>query len=158
MNLYYSEMSTIVGKLKLVASSHALLAILWGHEKPNRIKLDTMIKNENQVISATKKTLIEYFKGQRKTFDIPLEPIGTDFQKEVWKVLKTIPYGTTLSYLEVARRIGNPLAVRAVGTAIGKNPISIIIPCHRVIGSNGKLTGFAGGLENKKILLELESG
>ena len=158
MGLYYSEIYSIVGKLKLVANEHALVAILWEHEKPNRVKLDSMVKNENhEIIQATKENLIKYFEGQRIFFNVPLELNGSNFQKEVWDVLKEIPYGTTMSYAEVAKKINNPQAVRAVGTAIGKNPISIIIPCHRVIGTNGKLTGFAGGLEGKRILLELES-
>ena len=101
--------------------------------------------------------LAEYFNGQRKVFELDLDPQGTDFQKKVWKQLIKIPYGQTVSYGELARRIGNPKASRAVGMANGRNPISIIIPCHRVIGSNGSLTGFGGGIEVKQYLLDLES-
>ena len=96
------------------------------------------------------------YSGQRKEFDIPLAPQGTDFQKKVWKALQNINYGTTASYKEIAQKINNPKAVRAVGMANNQNPIAIIIPCHRVIGSNGKLVGYAGGLELKQKLLELE--
>ncbi len=99
-----------------------------------------------------------YFAGERKQFDLPLEMEGTEFQLSVWRELQRIPYGETISYLELARRIGNPKAVRAVGLANGQNPIPIIVPCHRVIGSDGSLTGFGGGMENKRKLLELERG
>jgi methylated-DNA-[protein]-cysteine S-methyltransferase len=102
--------------------------------------------------------LTSYFAGKRRAFDIPLAPEGTPFQQQVWRALCDIPYGTTTSYAELARRIGNPKAVRAVGLANGSNPISIIIPCHRVIGSNGSLTGYGGGLPIKKALLDLERG
>jgi methylated-DNA-[protein]-cysteine S-methyltransferase len=102
--------------------------------------------------------LTSYFAGKLRAFDIPLAPQGTPFQQQVWRALCDIPYGTTTSYAELARRIGKPNAVRAVGLANGSNPISIIIPCHRVIGSNGSLTGYGGGLPIKKALLELERG
>ena len=102
--------------------------------------------------------LEEYFAGERTEFSLPLESHGTDFQQRVWRALRAIPFGTTISYGELARRIGNPRAVRAVGLANGRNPISIIVPCHRVIGANGTLTGYGGGLERKRFLLALESG
>jgi methylated-DNA-[protein]-cysteine S-methyltransferase len=101
--------------------------------------------------------LKEYFAGRRTEFDLPLAPEGTEFQREVWRRLQEIPYGETISYGELARRVGNPNASRAVGAANGSNPIPIIIPCHRVIGANGKLTGFGGGLPTKKALLALEA-
>lgn len=101
--------------------------------------------------------LDEYFDGQRTTFDVPLAPIGTPFQRMVWQQLTEIPYGTTVTYGELARRVGNPKASRAVGLANGQNPVAIIIPCHRVIGSNGKLTGYGGGIERKRRLLDLET-
>jgi methylated-DNA-[protein]-cysteine S-methyltransferase len=101
--------------------------------------------------------LNEYFAGRRTAFDLPLDPHGTPFQQQVWEQLLAIPYGETRSYLDLARKLGNPNATRAVGAANGRNPISIIVPCHRVIGSSGKLTGFAGGLEIKERLLNLES-
>ena len=102
--------------------------------------------------------LDEYFAGDRTEFDVPLDPVGTDFQLKAWLALRAIPYGQTRTYGEQARVIGSPNAVRAVGSANGRNPISIIVPCHRVIGSDGSLTGFGGGLEAKRYLLDLESG
>lgn len=105
----------------------------------------------------TIKQLEEYFGGQRRKFDLPLNPQGTEFQKKVWSALEEIPYGETRSYKEIAVRVGNPAACRAVGMANNRNPIAIIIPCHRVIGSNGDLTGYAGGLDIKRRLLAIES-
>jgi methylated-DNA-[protein]-cysteine S-methyltransferase len=102
--------------------------------------------------------LAEYFAGERTTFDLPLAPSGTDFQLRVWQQLRTIPYGVTCSYADVARGIGATTGFRAVGLANGRNPISIIVPCHRVIGANGSLTGYGGGLERKRFLLDLEAG
>jgi methylated-DNA-[protein]-cysteine S-methyltransferase len=104
----------------------------------------------------TEKQLSEYFAAKRQSFDLPLDFSGTDFQKQVWQALLQIPFGETRSYKDIALQIGNLKAVRAVGAANGKNPISIIVPCHRVVGANGKLVGFAGGLDNKDILLKLE--
>jgi methylated-DNA-[protein]-cysteine S-methyltransferase len=101
--------------------------------------------------------LHEYFRGERQSFDLPLAPHGTEFQQDVWRALQRIPYGETRSYSDIAREIGRPAAVRAVGAANGANPISIVIPCHRVVGSNGSLTGFGGGIETKRWLLALES-
>ena len=100
--------------------------------------------------------MTEYFEGERKTFETPLTPIGTSFQLEVWQALQTIPYAETASYSDIADKINNPKAVRAVGAANGKNPLSIFIPCHRIVGKNGKLTGYAGGLDNKSTLLNIE--
>lgn len=119
--------------------------------------VDASIKTEaTSVLEETKKQLDEYFAGRRQTFDIPLRPIGTDFQHRVWSALLRIPYGETRSYKDIAQTVGRPQAVRAVAGAIGANGISILIPCHRVIGSNHSLTGFAGGLEAKRMLLEME--
>jgi methylated-DNA-[protein]-cysteine S-methyltransferase len=103
------------------------------------------------------KQLREYFAGRRAEFDLPLAPEGTEFQRTVWRNLQDIPYGETISYGELAKRVGNPKASRAVGAANGQNPIPIVIPCHRVIGANGKLTGFGGGLPTKEALLALET-
>lgn len=108
------------------------------------------------IFAAAAQQLGEYFTHQRTEFDLPLDPRGTPFQLRVWNILKTIPYGATMSYLEVARRLGDPRATRAVGAANGRNPISIVIPCHRVIGAHGDLVGFGGGLERKRLLLEHE--
>lgn len=111
-----------------------------------------------QVFGATMSQLDEYFAGQRIVFDLALEPKGTDFQRAVWTQLSLIPYGQTISYAELALRVGNPKAVRAVGLANGRNPLSIVVPCHRVIGASGSLTGFGGGIERKRYLLDLERG
>ena len=158
MQLFTKQIPSIVGKLTLVAHDKALVAILWEHEKPGRVKLGEISRNESHpLLQKTEQELMEYFSGHRNMFDIPLEMIGSDFQQKVWQALRTISYGNTLTYAEVADHIGSPRAVRAVGTAIGRNPISIIIPCHRVIGKQGQLTGFAGGLQNKSALLKLES-
>ncbi len=113
-------------------------------------------EKSTQVLRQTEEQLNEYFAGRRRIFDVPLLAVGTDFQRRVWQALQEIPYGETRSYIQIARQIGNPKGVRAVAQAIGSNRISVIIPCHRVIGSNHSLTGFAGGLEAKRKLLELE--
>lgn len=158
MQLYFKEIKSPVGILKLVAHEQALVAALWENEKLNRVKLAELKEdNLHAILQKTEQQLFEYFAGQRKVFDLNLDFNGTEFQNSVWKSLLAIPFGETRTYKEVAEDIGNIKAVRAVGTAIGKNPISIIVPCHRVIGINGKLVGFAGGLENKGILLNLES-
>ena len=115
-----------------------------------------LINESSPVLEQTARELNEYFAGKRKTFDIPLHPVGTDFQKRVWDALLEIPYGETRTYKEIARSVNNPKGVRAVAGAIGANGISILIPCHRVIGSNHSLTGFAGGIEAKRQLLETE--
>lgn len=109
------------------------------------------------VLEETEKQLREYFKGERMEFDLPLGPMGTEFQKKVWQALQEIPYGATASYGDIARKVGNPKGFRAVGMANNKNPIVIIVPCHRVIGSDGKLVGYGGGLENKVFLLAFEA-
>jgi len=120
--------------------------------------LSTYLEEDDAILKQTRKELDEYFKRERKSFDIPLLTIGSDFQRSVWEALVKIPYGTTASYLELAKNIGNEKAVRAVANANGANALSIIIPCHRIIGSNGELTGYAGGLHVKKKLLKLENG
>ncbi|MDI3239708.1 methylated-DNA--[protein]-cysteine S-methyltransferase [Acinetobacter ursingii] len=157
MQLSYLYMDSPVGQLKLVANEHALVAILWDNENPKRVRLAELIEEvSHPILLNTQQQLIEYFSGQRKVFDIPLDFEGTDFQKKVWSALLTIPYGETRSYKQIAQQLGHEKAVRAVGAANGKNPISIIAPCHRVIGAGGALVGFAGGLDKKEILLRLE--
>ncbi|MFW1801196.1 methylated-DNA--[protein]-cysteine S-methyltransferase [Acinetobacter nematophilus] len=157
MQLSFMEMNSPVGILKLVAHDQALVAVLWENENPKRVRLAQLIENKNHpVLLETQKQLNEYFQGQRTQFDLALDFAGTDFQQKVWQALLTIPFGETRSYKQIAEQIGNVKAVRAVGAANGKNPISIIAPCHRVVGTNGKLVGFAGGLENKDILLKIE--
>ncbi|MEG0486508.1 MAG: methylated-DNA--[protein]-cysteine S-methyltransferase [Acinetobacter sp.] len=158
MQLSFMEMSSPVGILKLVAHEHALVAVLWENENPKRVRLAELIENQQHpILLETQKQLNEYFAGQRQNFDLALDFEGTEFQQKVWQALLSIPFGETRSYKDIAEQIGNVKAVRAVGAANGKNPISIIAPCHRVVGANGKLVGFAGGLENKDILLKLES-
>jgi methylated-DNA-[protein]-cysteine S-methyltransferase len=138
---------TPVGALTLAASADGLAAILWENDDPARVRLDIVGTDDSKAILVeTARQLGEYFAGQRTAFDLKLDFAGTGFQKKVWRALLTIPFGETRTYAQIARQIGNPTAVRAVGAANGKNPISIVAPCHRVIGSNGKLTGFAGGL------------
>ncbi|HLH90625.1 MAG TPA: methylated-DNA--[protein]-cysteine S-methyltransferase [Xanthobacteraceae bacterium] len=148
---------TPVGNLRLVGSKDGLAAILWPDD--NRLLIRLLISDEDAnhpILVETERQLGEYFSGRRKTFDLKLDFLGTEFQKKVWQALLTIPFGETRTYAQIARQIGSPSAVRAVGAANGKNPISIVAPCHRVIGSNGKLTGFAGGLDAKAFLLRLE--
>lgn len=154
----YKTMKSPVGILKLVASDRGLAAILWQNEKPNRVRLGPLTEDKNHpILLEAERQLNEYFAGKRDRFSLPYDFAGTEFQKKVWQALLAIPFGTTPSYGEIARKIGRPAAARAVGAAIGRNPISIMVPCHRVIGSSGKLTGFAGGLDTKASLLEHES-
>ncbi len=146
-----------VGKLTLVATDRGLAAILWENDRPGRVPLEIDAEDgRHPVLVETERQLNEYFEGTRKTFALTLDVEGTDFQRQVWDALLTIPFGETRSYGEIARQIGRPRAVRAVGAANGRNPISIVTPCHRVIGSTGKLTGFAGGIRAKAMLLSLE--
>lgn len=153
----FRAISSPVGKLTLVANDRGLTAVLWENDKANRVPLQEMWEDNNHpVLIETAQQLSEYFSGKRKSFSLPLDFRGTDFQKKVWEALLTIPFGETRSYAQIAQQVGSPKAVRAVGAANGKNPISIIAPCHRVIGSNGDLTGFAGGLAAKTLLLSLE--
>lgn len=148
----YDEMETPVGNLMLVASDSGLHAILWETEKTT----DFPHSKNNKIILETKRQLAEYFSGTRTTFDLPLAPHGTPFQLKTLEELRKIPYGETISYGEQAKRLGDKNKARAVGMANGQNPISIIVPCHRVIGSNGSLTGFGGGLNCKQWLLDHE--
>ncbi|MBE1529266.1 methylated-DNA-[protein]-cysteine S-methyltransferase [Sphingopyxis sp. OAS728] len=157
MTHYSKTIWSPVGELTLVADARGLAAILWENDKPDRVRLGALIENpDHPVLLDTEQQLGEYFAGTRRSFDVPLSFAGTDFQKRVWAALLAIPFGETRSYGEIAEQLGAPGASRAVGAANGRNPISIIAPCHRVVGSNGKLTGFAGGLEAKAFLLDLE--
>lgn len=158
MTYAFKSMPSPVGTLKLIASDKGLTAILWQDDDPKRIRLQPVKEGlKHPVLLEAERQLKQYFAGKLKTFTLPLDFVGTEFQKKVWAALLTIPFGETRSYGEIAKQIGNPKAVRAVGAANGKNPLSIIAPCHRVIGANGTLTGFAGGLEIKAYLLKLES-
>jgi methylated-DNA-[protein]-cysteine S-methyltransferase len=157
VELYFKIIQSPVGKLKLVASNTGLVAVLWEHDSPRRVRLSELVEDgQHPVLVKTERQLGEYFAAKRKVFSIDLDMRGTRFQKSVWEALLAIPYGETRSYLQLAQQLGNPRATRAVGAANGRNPLSIVVPCHRVIGSSGKLTGFAGGLETKGHLLCLE--
>lgn len=159
MQLVYMYMESPVGALKLVAHDQALVAVMWDNEDHKRVRLAELIENiQHPMLLKVKQQLEQYFAGQRQQFNLPLDFQGTDFQQRVWRALLTIPYGETRSYKDIALQIGNEKAVRAVGAANGRNPISIIASCHRVIGSGGALVGFAGGLDKKQILLSLEQG
>jgi methylated-DNA-[protein]-cysteine S-methyltransferase len=154
---FYKLIDTPVGQLKLVASDRGLAVIVWQDEGTHRVPLHVAVESDDHpILVRAARQLEEYFAGTRKRFDLPLDFAGTEFQKKVWEALLTIPYGETRSYRQIAEQIGQPAAVRAVGAANGRNPISIVAPCHRVIGSTGKLTGFGGGLPAKARLLELE--
>ena len=159
MAFTYRFIDSPVGQLKLIAHGPALAAILWENDRPDRVLLGDMDEDHHSdILNQVERQLAQYFAGTRAAFDLPLDFHGTEFQQKVWHALLTIPFGETRSYLDIAIQIGNPAAVRAVGAANGKNPISIVTPCHRVIGSSGALTGFAGGLEAKALLLTLEGG
>jgi methylated-DNA-[protein]-cysteine S-methyltransferase len=159
MAYVHKTIDSPVGRLKLVASPNGLSAILWEDDDPKRVRLGPSEEApDHPVLVEAERQLREYFEGTRTAFSLALDFAGTAFQQQVWRALLTIPYGETRSYGQIARQVGRPSAVRAVGAANGRNPISIIAPCHRVIGSTGKLTGFAGGLDVKQRLLTLEAG
>lgn len=159
MTYAYKLMDSPVGQLKLVARGDRLTAILWENDKPNRVRLgELVLADDRPILLETERQLHEYFAGNRDAFDLALDFQGTEFQKKVWAALLTIPFGQTRTYAQIAAQIGNVNAVRAVGAANGRNPVSIVAPCHRVIGASGDLTGFAGGLANKMLLLALEAG
>ena len=145
------SVSSPIGWLTLVASESGLRAVNWGFGERGRASGNALLRE-----SATQ--LEEYFAGTRRAFDLPLDLRGTAFQVRTWNALAEIPYGTTVSYGEQARRLGVPRAVRAVGAANGSNPLPIVLPCHRVIGADGTLTGYGGGLDMKRFLLALEAG
>jgi methylated-DNA-[protein]-cysteine S-methyltransferase len=146
-----------VGELRLIATDDGLAGILFpDHHGAAVSPVPTGVAPDHPVLRLAASQLAEYFAGTRDRFTIPLAPRGTPFQHRVWAALATIPYAETRSYLEIARAIGSPTAMRAVGAANGKNPLSIVVPCHRVIGADGTLTGFGGGLETKRWLLDHE--
>jgi methylated-DNA-[protein]-cysteine S-methyltransferase len=147
--IYQYSYETKLGSVTIVEEDGALLAITT-HRTYEGIKQETPLINEAY------RQLSEYLLGERKRFDLPLNPQGTVFQQQVWKALCDIPYGETRSYKQIAKAIGNPKAVRAVGMANNRNPLLIVVPCHRVIGANGKLVGYAAGIKKKEFLLKLE--
>ncbi|MFM7627909.1 MAG: methylated-DNA--[protein]-cysteine S-methyltransferase [Algoriphagus sp.] len=141
--------ATPIGNIQLSIREECLSELKFTQLQPEGELLDPLLLE-------AKKQLEEYFLGQRKVFNLPIGLWGTDFQRKVWLAVGKIPFGQTITYAKLAEQLGNPAAIRAVGTAIGANPLLIILPCHRIIGSNGSLTGYAGGLEKKKALLQLE--
>lgn len=145
-----------VGPLLLAASDAGLHAIGFPAAKHPARRAPDWREGAHPLLHEAQRQLGEYFDGRRRGFDLPLAPAGTDFQRQVWRALATIPYGATISYAQLAARVGNPKAMRAVGAANGRNPLPIVLPCHRVIGADGSLTGFGGGLDTKRFLLELE--
>ena len=158
MMQFTKTVASPVGELTLIATDAGLSALLWPNDDPKRVRVgDLIAAPEHPILVRAERELRAYFAGERTSFTVPLDASGTEFQKKAWAALLTIPYGETRSYGELARQIGNPKASRAVGAANGRNPISIIVPCHRAIASDGALTGFAGGLETKRHLLALEA-
>ena len=151
--LSFLEVRSPIGPLRLVASPNGLRRIDFS---PLSAPDPEWVAESTPVLDEVTRQLNEYFAGTRRSFDLPLEPSGTDFQQSVWKVLRGIPFGQTISYGEQARRLGDAKKARAVGSANGRNPLPIVVPCHRVIGTNGSLTGFAGGMDAKKWLLTHE--
>ena len=160
MTIFYQKMKTALGDIHIAADESNLLAVTYASSNWQRIKkgLGDVRNSENAITQATAKQLKEYFAKKRTEFNLPITLNGTDFQKQTWQALLTIPYGETRSYSEQAALIGRPKAVRAVGGTNGLNPIGIIVPCHRVIGKSGKLSGYAGGIKVKEFLLRLEGG
>jgi methylated-DNA-[protein]-cysteine S-methyltransferase len=150
-------MESPVGRLLLVADEDGLIEIAFGEGRTAPV-VDPSWTDGGTLLLEPARQLQAFFAGELRDFDLQLKPKGTAFQQRVWTLLREIPFGETISYGELARRAGNPAASRAVGLANGSNPIAIVIPCHRVIGSNGKLTGYGGGLENKRWLIDFEHG
>lgn len=153
--LHQSRLDSPIGELTLIASEVGLRRISWPHEDVAE-RDDAEFDDAHPVLVAAAEQLGEYFAGDRHEFDLPLDLVGTDFQREAWLALANVPYGETTSYGEQAQRIGRPGASRAVGAANGKNPVPIVLPCHRIVGADGSLTGFAGGLDLKQKLLAHE--
>lgn len=151
------EWKSPIGIMYLAASETGLAALAFGENWGDvKAKLPPLEKGESPILKAAVRELEEYFAGKRKRFSLPLDLQGTEFQKRAWSALLEIPFGKTATYSEQARNMKKPKAVRAVGAANGRNPVCIVVPCHRVVGANGSLTGYAGGLAQKKALLELE--
>lgn len=156
--IFETSVESPVGKLRLFATDAGLRAVLWLRQDHEQLRgeAEPVERANHPVLVRAAKQLEEYFANRRRVFDVPLDPVGTPFQLQSWLQLRDISYGTTRTYGEQAAAMGRPTAARAVGAANGRNPLSIFVPCHRVIGANGSLTGFAGGLEIKRFLLALE--
>jgi methylated-DNA-[protein]-cysteine S-methyltransferase len=155
--LLYTTVESPIGELLLLGDGRALHG-LYMQEGRKPVKISARWKRSAQSFALVRSELQEYFAGGRTTFEVPLVMKGAEFERQVWQALRGIPYGQTVSYGEIARRVGQPSAARAVGLANGRNPIAVIVPCHRVIGADGTLTGYGGGLERKRLLLDLENG
>ncbi len=157
--MFYTNYDSPVGKLLLAASDRGLAGVYFENHRHFKGSAGWQQDDGHEVLLQARQQLQEYFAGTRREFDLPLDmSAGTPFQQAVWQALLAIPFGTTASYGELARQLGKPSAVRAVGAANGRNPVSIIVPCHRVIATSGALTGYAGGLVNKQVLLAMEAG
>lgn len=155
--IYYTYLESPIGRLLLTSDGISLTGLYMEPHRHGPVSTEGWVRDDEAVpFSSAREQLEAYFAGELQEFDIPLAPQGTPFQQRVWNELRNIPFGQTWSYGELARRIGQPTASRAVGLANGKNPISVIVPCHRVIGANGKLVGYGGGLDRKNTLLQLE--
>ena len=155
--MWFDEFTTPIGLLRIAVDATGLRCVMFennNYDAPNRNEW----RQDNVVTREAREQLLQYFSGERREFDLKMSLAGTEFQQRTWQTLASIPYGQTWSYADLANRVGSPKAVRAVGAANGRNPLPIVLPCHRVIGSNGTLTGFGGGLPVKKWLLEHESG
>jgi len=153
----YTTVPSSIGELLLVGDGTALCG-LYMQEAPRPKFVEPAWRRDDDAFAAARAQLEEYFDGRRTSFDVRLRMDGPEFERQVWEALREIPYGETTSYGQIARRIGHPEAARAVGVANARNPIAVIVPCHRVIGADGSLTGYGGGLERKRLLLDLESG
>jgi methylated-DNA-[protein]-cysteine S-methyltransferase len=156
--LYYKSVASPVGSLRIMASDKGLCAVLFNGGRNNDVYFNGALEldNNHALLLRVEKQMQEYFAGKRKAFDLPVDMRGTVFQLKAWRELAKIPYGKTISYGEQARRLGDANKARAVGMANGRNPVCIVVPCHRVVGASGELTGFAGGLKVKQFLLDLE--
>ena len=156
--LTQTTMDSPMGVLRIIGSDAGIRAVLWPDEREGRVSFDEEIVDGTlPVLEEARVQLTAYIDGDRDNFDLPLDLVGTDFQRAVWAGLQQIPFGSTLSYGELASDLERPGAARAVGAATGRNPVSIIVPCHRLVGSTGSLTGFAGGIDTKRWLLDHES-
>ena len=157
--MLYSYVDSPLRRVLLTSDGEALTGLYLEGQKYEPRPADDWVRDDALPLFVTTATqLDEYFAGTRSRFELPLAPVGTPFQRQVWLALEELPYGGRVTYGELARRLGRPQAARAVGAAVGRNPVSIIVPCHRVVGSDGALTGYAGGLERKQALLRLEAG
>ncbi len=156
MSVFYRHVDSPVGPLLIAGDDTGVRLIEFHTPRHPLPRGDDWREGDNDVLRTLQTQLEEYFSGRRRRFDLPLSPQGTDFQRQVWSELANIPFGGTISYADLALRVGRPTATRAVGAANGRNPIPIVLPCHRVIGADGSLTGFGGGLPTKQFLLQLE--